>query len=91
MQNEKANLLDNGKQAAASTYEEIKEAAENLYDHTKVRAQDIYEGSKDKIRQTQENFQEYSDEIIQMVKDKPITSLLIAGGIGFILSALLRK
>ncbi len=37
------------------------------------------------------NTQEYSEEFVNLVKNKPWISLAIAGGLGFILSAVFKK
>lgn len=39
----------------------------------------------------QENAKEFSEKLAQQVKENPLASILIAGGVGFLLSALLRK
>lgn len=34
---------------------------------------------------------EYSDELLKKVQENPLTSVLIAAGVGFLLSTLLKK
>ncbi len=50
----------------------------------------IDEGKK-KMHEVQDELKVYTDEIIKAVQEKPLTSVLIAGGVGFILSSLFRK
>jgi ElaB/YqjD/DUF883 family membrane-anchored ribosome-binding protein len=57
----------------------------------KDAASELYEEGKQKIGQAQANISDYSDELIETIKGKPITSVLVAGGIGYLLSLLLRK
>lgn len=37
------------------------------------------------------NLKEYSDELVSKIQKNPLSSVLIAGGIGFLLSVLLKK
>lgn len=65
--------------------------ADALYKQVKDKAQEYYEEGKHSVCEAQECVKEYTDELIHHVKEKPLSSLLIAGSIGFILSSLLRK
>lgn len=85
------NLLEEGKDKLNNAYEEGKDMAEDLYNQTKEKASDLYDEGMKKMYDAQDNLKEYSDELVKNVREKPFTSLLIAGGIGFIISALLRK
>ena len=69
----------------------LKEAAEDLLHEGKKIAYGMYEDGLDKVNVAQGNVKEYSDDLVKKVQDNPITSILIAGGIGFLLSSLLRK
>lgn len=72
--------LEHGKEAAQETYHKVKEHAEALYKE-----------GMDKASELQEQIKDYSGDLVEHVKEKPLTSLLIAGGIGFILASLLKK
>lgn len=67
-----------------------KEQAEELYHHVRDKAHEMYEEGKKGVCEVEEHIKEYADDIIGYIKEKPVTSVLIAGGIGFILSALLK-
>lgn len=73
----------------------VAEAAQELLNEGKKLASEIYETNARKVSEAQnqihEHVKEYSDELSNKVKTNPLTSLLIAGGIGFLISALLRK
>lgn len=75
--------------------EEGKEKVEEMYNQTKEKASELYHDGMKKVCDVHENLhehiKEYSEELTKTVHEKPLTSLLIAGGIGFILAALLRK
>jgi ElaB/YqjD/DUF883 family membrane-anchored ribosome-binding protein len=65
--------------------------AEALYEQVKGRANEMYEEGKKSVSHAHDSIKECTDGVIKHVREKPIASLLIAGGIGFILSSLLRK
>ena len=44
-----------------------------------------------KIDETQAEIKQYSDEIIEKIRENPLKAVLIAGGIGVLLSVLLKK
>lgn len=46
---------------------------------------------KKQLHGLEQHFEEYSDELINKVREKPLTSLLIAVGVGFILSKIIKK
>ncbi|MBA2652632.1 MAG: hypothetical protein H0U73_10255 [Tatlockia sp.] len=67
------------------------EHAEALYKHVKGKANDLYKDGKHSVAEAQVNLKHQTDNLAEHVKEKPLSSLLIAGGIGFILSAIFRK
>jgi len=69
----------------------VAEKANELLKESKKMADEYYEDGVQKAHEVQESLKEYSDELVEKVKRKPLTSILIAGGIGFLLSSLLRK
>jgi len=69
----------------------VSHAASELLNEGKKLAHELYEEGLDKMGDAQREAQEYSDEMLKKVKENPLTSLLIAGGIGFLLSMLIKK
>jgi len=69
----------------------VSHAASDLLKEGKKLANELYEDGVDKLTDAQQNVKEYSDELLKKVHENPLTSLLIAGGIGFLLSTFLRK
>lgn len=69
----------------------VSKAASELLHEGKKMAHELYQDGKNKVCHVHESLKEYSDDLAHKVHKKPITSLLIAGGIGFILSAILRR
>lgn len=78
--------------------EDAKNKANELYDKGKEKAElfadeatHLYEEGKRKVTDLEESVCQHTDELISKVKENPLTSLLIAGGIGYLLSHLLKK
>jgi ElaB/YqjD/DUF883 family membrane-anchored ribosome-binding protein len=69
----------------------VAEAANVLLNESKKYAQELYEDSLHKVGDAQQHAKEYSDDMVEKVKKNPVTSVLVAAGVGFLLSSLLRK
>lgn len=69
----------------------VSEAANVLLNEGKKFAHEMYEDSLNKVTEAEANVKEYSDQLAKKVQENPISSVLIAAGIGFILSKLFNK
>jgi ElaB/YqjD/DUF883 family membrane-anchored ribosome-binding protein len=69
----------------------VAEAASELFNEGKKLAQELYDEGLHKVNDVQDHTKEYTDELIKKVREKPLASLLIAAGVGFLLSSLLKK
>ncbi|MDP1604212.1 MAG: DUF883 domain-containing protein [Legionella sp.] len=78
-------------QRANKAYEDGKGKAEHIYQQTKDKASELLEEGMHKIESAEEHLKMYSEHVIKAIKEKPLTSLLIAGGIGYLISSLLKK
>ncbi|MBA2652301.1 MAG: DUF883 family protein [Tatlockia sp.] len=85
------DLKNEAKNKGKDLYNEGKNEAESLASHLAESASNLYEEGKKKVNSIEDKVCDYSDELITKVKDQPLTSLLIAGGVGFLLSVLLKK
>lgn len=85
------SAYQNAKSQAESTYNTMKSEVENAYEQVRDKTAQFYEDSKKKAEEVQNYFSEHSDDLIKVVKEKPLTSLLVAGGVGYLLSKLLSK
>lgn len=70
---------------------QVREAASDLLNESKKLGNEIYEEGAQRMHQAEDQIKEYSDDLMKKVQENPFRSVLIAGGIGFLLSALLRK
>ena len=69
----------------------VSQAASHLLDEGKKYAHELYEEGVHKVNDAQQQAKDYSDELAEKVKKNPLSSILIAAGVGFLLSSLLRK
>ncbi|RAP38601.1 hypothetical protein B1207_01610 [Legionella quinlivanii] len=68
----------------------VGEAASQLLEEGKKFANELYqENIAQKVTEAQETVKQYSDELTEKVKTNPLSALLIAGGIGFVLAKVL--
>ena len=66
-------------------------AAEDLINEGKKFANEVYREGVNKVSDAEEVVKEYSDKIVQKIQEKPLTSVLVAAGVGMLLAAFLRK
>ncbi|KTD52766.1 DUF883 C-terminal domain-containing protein [Legionella quateirensis] len=66
-------------------------AAEDLINEGKKFANEVYQEGVHKVSDAEEVVKEYSDKLVQKIQEKPLTSVLVAAGVGVLLAALLRK
>ncbi|ARG96784.1 hypothetical protein [Legionella micdadei] len=70
---------------------EIAEQADHVYHEAKKLGTQIYDEGRHRFDELQENVKGHTDKIVQKVHSSPLSSLLMAAGIGFILARLLRR
>lgn len=69
---------------------QVNEAAVNLLNEGKKMANELYNEGLNKVCEAEDHMKEYSEHLVKKVKENPISSVLIAGGIGFLLSKILK-
>jgi ElaB/YqjD/DUF883 family membrane-anchored ribosome-binding protein len=69
----------------------IGDQTNRVLDEAKKLGTEIYEEGKNKVEDLQGNIKENSDKLLQHIQEKPLHSVLIAAGVGFLISHLLRK
>lgn len=72
-------------------FEDIKNKAKNKTNEAYENAADLYSEGKKKVEQTCDAVCEQSDNLIHLIKERPLTSVLIATSIGFIISQLFKE
>ena len=69
----------------------VSAAAAQLLNESKKLANELYEEGIHRVNDYQDNAKEYSDKALEKVRQNPLTSVLVAAGVGFLLSSILRK
>lgn len=62
-----------------------------VYHQIKDSANKAMEKGRKKVINAERSIEHFSDELVKEVQEKPLRSLLIAGGIGYVLAMILRK
>jgi len=75
----------------ASKKRNIEGATNDLIHEGKKLANDLYEEGMSQMQNTQDTMKEYSDQLLRKVQQNPLTSILVASGVGFLLSLFFRK
>ncbi|HBI22305.1 MAG TPA: hypothetical protein DDY37_06975 [Legionella sp.] len=81
----KQSTITNSKEA------HVTDAANELVNESVKLAHELYQDGLKKLDGVAHEAQAYSDELLETVRKHPLKSILIAGGVGLLLSALLRK
>ncbi|MBA2649550.1 MAG: hypothetical protein H0U75_08160 [Legionella sp.] len=85
------DLYQREKKVGGDAFEMIKDKAGLVTEKLTETACDLYKQGKSKIHSFEETMVDYTDEVIKTVKEKPLSSILIAAGIGYIFSLVVEK
>jgi uncharacterized protein YjbJ (UPF0337 family) len=89
------NVAGDTKAQAEGRFREASGTAQNLYGQAKDVARDAADAAmgyaKDTYDKSGDTFRDGSEAIGKSVQENPLTSLLIAGGIGFALALLMTR
>jgi ElaB/YqjD/DUF883 family membrane-anchored ribosome-binding protein len=96
-----SSVLQEAALKAENFYQKSKDKAEDIYDHSKDKAEDMYnqvkdsmhkmyENGKDEVENVQESLEYYSGLLERKIKQKPISSMVIASLIGIGLATLFK-
>lgn len=79
------------KNKSSELYNELKNKAEATAKQVTGGVSDLYSEGKEHLHHLEHCIGKSSEEFIGTIKKNPISAVLIAGGIGFLLSHLLKK
>ncbi|KTD40433.1 DUF883 C-terminal domain-containing protein [Legionella parisiensis] len=79
------------KNRAYTPKDHLEAAASQLLTEGKKKVNQLYEDGIHKANEVEDNLKEQSDRVLKKIQENPLASVLIAGGIGFLLSRLLKK
>lgn len=69
----------------------VMEATSDLMNDGKKLANELYDVGVGAVETVQNEAMEYTDELLQTVRKNPLKSILIAAGVGFLLSVFITK
>ena len=69
----------------------VRAAASELLDEGKKWVNEVREDGVNIFNKAEENIKGYSNQVLEKVQENPLASVLIAAGIGFLLSRILKK
>ena len=69
----------------------IEGAATDFLIDGKKLANEVYNEGLSKLNEAEANLKEYSDDILVKIQKNPLASVLVAAGVGFLLSSIIRK
>jgi ElaB/YqjD/DUF883 family membrane-anchored ribosome-binding protein len=69
----------------------VADAASDLLHEGKKWAHEMRDEGIKKANQAEDSIKECSDQLLRKVQENPLAAVLIAGGIGYLLSKILRK
>lgn len=69
----------------------VTEAAADLVNEGKKYANEVYQQGVNKIEDVEDTVKEYSDKLIEIIQEKPLTAIMVAAGVGMLLASILKK
>ena len=69
----------------------VRAAAIDLLDEGKKWTNEVREEAVNRVNKAEEHIKGYSDKTLKKVQKYPLASVLIAGGIGYLLARILKK
>lgn len=69
----------------------VADAASDLLEEGKKWTNEVREEGMKRACQAEESLKECTDTLLKKVQESPLSSVLIAAGVGFLLSRMLRK
>lgn len=69
----------------------LREAWRNYVDESKKIVNEVYLTGLEKINLQEEELASYRAELVTKIKQNPLKSVLIAGGLGYLLAKVLKK
>jgi hypothetical protein len=69
----------------------LEAAADKLLKEGKQKAYELYEDGLDKAGEIEERIKKHADRLVEKIQEKPLTCMLIAGGVGYLLAKIMKK
>lgn len=85
-----SQLYDTAKEKAGKAYYETKPKAEELVAQISDTATDLYESGKEELSRAEGYIEDSVKSISYSIRKQPLTSVLIAAGIGYLLAKIFK-
>jgi len=89
------NSTNRPQKTGNSTESHVADSASDLLNESRKLANELYQKGVGKMGDAEDmvkdTVKEYSDQLVKKIHEKPLTSVLVAAGVGLLLSSLLRK
>lgn len=80
--------------ASAEEWEPLKKIASQSFEDLKKAFEDLKDSTSEQVKEYAHQIEEYSQETlessIEYIKSNPLTSILLAGGLGFVIGRILK-
>lgn len=86
-----SDAYQTGEEKAANLYEQGRNQVNQMASSVKTAAHEFAEQGREKLNAAQSYMEDCPDKLITLVKSNPLASLLVASGLGFLLSLLSSK
>lgn len=83
--------MDDIKRKASATRAQLNDLASDLLNDGVHYVDELYKDGIKKAASAQKEVEVFKDEMLEQVRENPLKAILIAGGVGFLLSCLIRK
>lgn len=91
LKNKANEIYESGKKKAAEFYQDNKDKSESILNTISDAASNLYDDGVQQFHKAEKMIGESKDEVINFIKEKPLTAAVIAGSLGWILSKLTKK
>ena len=83
-------LYDTAKEKAENAYYETKPKAEELAAQIGTTATDLYQSGKEELSKAEQYIEDSVASVYHSIQKKPLTSVLIAAGIGYLFAKIFK-
>lgn len=87
----RSSTRQTARKANGSRKPDISAATKDFLNEGNLYAHRLYENGIEKLEEAQKNLNQYSDEALNKVRENPLTSILVAAGLGFLIAKLFKK
>ncbi len=91
VQNKANDIYQDGKEHAKEFYNDNRDKVETMVDSVKDVAEKFYDEGIKHYHTAEKAIDDSADNLIKIIKSNPLASVMVAGTVGWLLSALTKK